>query len=146
MYLLSDFFIATPEDLAARDWSKSPVLTLPTVLARGVDFGKVLWLNAILFGAFDDPQMKTVAQLAMRVHLPHVPSDMPQWHDTVGRLAGLCEAQRQRCAEQWASLEGWDAHGVTAEQARAMFLHLANLAQQAVESDRGMYLWQAEYP
>jgi len=27
-----------------------------------------------------------------------------------------------------------------------MFMDVANLAQQAVESGRGMYLWQAEYP
>jgi len=62
------------------------------------------------------------------------------------RRAALCDIHRGECAEEWASLEGWDAHGVTPEHAVAMFMDVANLAQQAVESGRGMYLWQCEYP
>jgi hypothetical protein len=63
-----------------------------------------------------------------------------------GGLAGLCDQHRQEGAEQWASLEGWDAHSVTAEQAGAMFMKIADLAKRATETGRGMYLWQCEYP
>ena len=35
--------------------------------------------------------------------------------------------------------------GVPAEHAAAMFFDIADLAQQAVESGLGMYLWQREY-
>ena len=50
MYLLSDFFIATQEEAEQLDVEQSPVLSLPTVLARGVGFNELMSLDLIIFG------------------------------------------------------------------------------------------------
>ncbi len=48
MYLLSDCFIATYEQAATLDITKSPVLAYPTVLGRGVGFYEVFDLYLLI--------------------------------------------------------------------------------------------------
>ena len=144
MTILSDFFIATGEEYRAFDVATSPALSLPTVLGHGVDGVKVLYLESIVEGSFEeDPLQYERARIAW-LGWEQYPCSLQLNRSLTWRLAEADDAEVEQWATAWASVEGWNAHGVTPERVAEMLKGIAWLARQTVGTCRGMYVWLCE--
>jgi hypothetical protein len=146
MRLLSDFFIATKEEVHAFDFWKSPVLCFPTVMGRGVDGGAEWQLEGIVAGLYwERPEVWESARMEW-TRRESYPAIVNVTRFIVDMLAEADEPVLEAWAEAWALTTEWIHDGVTPERTREITMGLGRLARQARRSGREMYLWLCEEP
>jgi len=143
MTILSDFFIATPEELSALDVNKSPGLYLPSMLASDVGIDQIRELSAILYAEVTGgprflpnwpppgPPNDEVCILPIPLVIAHVLAEADDWY--LAELAGA-----------WDEATGWSAHGVSPDLVASLVREMAALARNAKETGRGVYVWLCE--
>ena len=139
MGILSDFFVATPEDLKRLDLSRGPAGVFPTVQAKRVDPVKLATLQAVVEGGSDIGELITAIDAAM------LGDEEGPWLVTVppsvtSALAGADSAGLSRLAASWAATEEWVADGGTAANLSPFVAQLGELAR-AASPGRSLYLW-----
>ena len=146
MYLLSDFFIATPAELVAFDRTKSPVLCFPTVLGRGADHKELLDLFRLVADGRYLPESLPAdgedlalddAGSSCLLRVPPV---------VVENLGLADDDQLAEWAAAWASTKMWLDDGFPPAKLPFLMKDLAKLARQAEATGSSMYVWIFKYP
>jgi len=146
MYLLSDFFIATPAELVAFDRTKSPVLCFPTVLGRGADYNELFCLFRLVADGWwlaessDADKGEDAFDDAVYPLLLRVPPDV------VESLGLADDDQLAEWAAAWASTKSWLEDGFPPAKLPFLMKDLAKLARQAAATGSSMYVWIFKYP
>lgn len=136
--MLTDFFIATPEEALAADLRLGPASRFPTAQLKSVDIVKVLQLDAIL-GAheLDFKRMRPLGEKTTEgPWLFQLPSTL------VDQLVALSDAQSIEVARRWAETPEWAAEpGPSQAAARSALTELRALAPRARASGKPILLW-----
>ena len=147
MYLLSDFFIATQEQAEALDIMKSPVLSLPTVLARGVGFDELMGLLTIIAGSHARGPLFPPDQHPIR---PGPKDDNPCiLRVPMAVCTGLANADDDRLQEwaaAWALTKDWIEAGFPPSRLALLLKNLAGLARQAAAAESFFFVWLCDFP
>jgi hypothetical protein len=125
--LLTDFFLASSEELSLLDLKHGPGGTLPTVQAKGFDPVELLSLEARMTGASEPAVSQPLVREqpdAMVVALGAAFRDA---------LAAIDEAAMERFGEEWL---------LSADEARILS-EVADLARRGRRGGKGLYVWLA---
>ena len=146
MSLLSDFFVATTDEVCALDLRRSPMLSLPTVMGRGLSCPDIGQLESIVYGSLpeapkDEEPCETYylrwrQDFALRIVRPAV----------VEALAGADEALLAEWARTWASVNRLRGDDFTPERIGRLVSRIGRLARQAGKPDCGMFVWLWDGP
>ncbi len=139
MGILTDFFIATPDELANLEDASSPAQQLQGILAKRVDQVKIAKLDGILRGV---PFTDSLRSLEL---IKEASEDGP-WTTTIppqltAALAALTDDQAVLTAQQWATAEEFAADLWTPADVADFLSQLRALARSAVATRREMYHW-----
>jgi hypothetical protein len=138
--VLSDFFIASPEQYENYRFPTHPMHCFPTVFGKGVDLTRLLQLECIIGEGppLGHPMLWHPKFIQGRLEMiPCVASASPALTDwlaeaNVNLLLG--------CASAWAALGVWP-DGTTGSSVFALLKGVARLARQAKATGCGLYLW-----
>lgn len=125
MGLLTDFFVAAPDELSLLDLSRGPAGVFPTVQAKGFDPLELSTLEAQLTGVGES----AVAQ-------PIVAETDEAWVLELGSqftavISTMDDAQMERFAEEW----------MLSEEETAILSDVSALAGSSVAEGRQLYVW-----
>lgn len=139
MGLLTDFFIATPLELASLDDEQLPAQVLRGEQFKGVDQVKLARLDTALTGVEFSVAIGAI-DLVRQV------SDEGPWTTTVRedvtrRLAELADGDVDGVAERWLNTEEMRLDRWTLPDARFVIERLRGLASDALGGDRRMFHW-----
>jgi hypothetical protein len=141
MSLLSDFFIATPEELRLLDLTRSPVLSLPTVLARGVDGGDLFVLESLVDGSlWRDPWTNEGALQAWEAWDSY-PGALEVQQCVVRALARAGSQLLEMWGLAWYLNTRCKIDEPTERRMATLVVEMGQLARQAVATGRDMYVW-----
>jgi hypothetical protein len=141
MYLLSDFFVASPDELKDFDSTKSPVLCFPTALARGADYHALFWLfRLIADGWWRDSTPVPDEQLGPAEEAGN-PSLLRVPDRVVEKLAAANDDQLAEWAAAWAAARDWLEAGYPPGKLPLLLKDLSKLGREAKAVGRRMYVW-----
>ena len=146
MYLLSDFFIATPAELVAFDRTKSPVLCFPTVLGRGAGHEELLDLFRLVADGWRLHESLPADGQDIALEDADNPCLLQVPHAVVENLGLAHDDQLAEWAAAWASTKSWLEDGFPPSKLPSLMKDLAKLARQAEASGSSMYVWIFKYP
>jgi len=140
MGLLSDFFVATSDEIGDLDIEQSPVIKFPTVQAARVDVVKLTMLRCIIEGTKFDDYLSTLDSLLVRG------TDEGPWiikvPDSVyDRLSNADLPGVRDLADQWSKTEEWRLDGGTAENLEPFISELSKLATTGKNQNRELFVW-----
>jgi hypothetical protein len=140
--LLTDYFIATPTDIAECDFEESPSSRFPTFCAKRTDVVKLLGLQSLLSGISTETLLKSLDELV-------IPSPSPEegpWvfrvpEDVVSALSTASPQDLTRLASEWANTEEWKLDGGTPDNIGELLVGLSGLFRRAKSEGKNAYLW-----
>ncbi len=142
MGILSDFFVASPEQIATDQFESGPAGSYPTVESKGITEIELEELLQILrTGNVGNP-------LPLRDDFPLVltcPSE-EAWvfgcpSDLRDALAGATENNLADYASRWAATEQSGFHRFDETSLLSLLADLADLSRQAQTRNESLYLW-----
>ena len=140
MSVITDFFVATLDEVLQKMPLTGPLSLYPTVEGNRVDGVKVIQLQCILDGSSFDDHLSELDTLIIRggddeplvVCVPDV---------IVQALAGASKQRLAHIATAWAATDEWQRDGGTAENLRPWLEEIAILANWAQIEGRSLFAW-----
>ena len=139
MGILSDFFLATPDQLSQLDISRGPAATLPTVQARRVDQVKLASLQGLIEQSTDFGELVSALDSSTRGD-EDGPWVAPVPQSIVSALAAADDVDLARLATAWANTDEWIADGGTALDLQRFLTQLSQLARQTT-AGKSLLVW-----
>jgi len=147
MGVLTDFFVAAPNEIDDAIVVAGPADRFKTVEAKGADDISLTSLNGIVTGRNFEVDGGFDTLLAEVESISAASEEDGPWlfRAPQALVAGLAAADEPRLDdinEAWAQTEEWQANGVTSpDETRWLVQGLAELARDAAASSKDMYLW-----
>ena len=139
MGILSDFFLATPDQLSQLDISRGPVTTLPTVQARRIDLVKLATLQEVIEQSASFGELVGALDSSMEGD-EDGPWVVPVSQSIVSALATANDDELAQFATAWAETDEWIADGGTAPDLQLLLTQLSRLARQTT-TERFLFMW-----
>ncbi len=141
MSLLSDFFIATPNEVQDADIAQTPVGRFPGLLAKRTDVIKIVQLQCIVEGSLFDDHVAGLDALFVRTM-----SDEGTWivrvPDSLFEFLYSAEANRIRTVgKQWAETEEWRLDRGSPDDIILFLDQICQLARMAKSAGKELYVW-----
>ncbi len=143
MGLLSDFFIATPEEVRRLDLHRSPADRLPGFQAKGIDPVKLAILESCVEGAPLEAHPESLEQMMVRDAGEDGPWVMKIPAHVMKGLAGATPQQLRQWAQGLAETEEWGFDSGAAKEASRVLKAVAKLAREAEAKGRRLYVWHS---
>ena len=137
--MLTDFFLATPDQLTELDSLPGPTGTLPTVQARRVDLVKLATLQELIEHAEPFDELVDALDSSMKGD-EDGPWILPVPHTIVSALAAADDDRLAQLAAAWADTDEWIADGGTARDLRLLLVQLSQLARQTT-TGKTLWVW-----
>jgi hypothetical protein len=145
--ILTDFFVATDDDIDDALVEEGPADRFPTVEAKTIDDVKITSLNAIATGRSYDVDDGSFDRIYPETPLIRDGGEEGPWvfrlpTPLLSALSGADAARLTEINEAWAQTEEWALDGVTdPEETRQLVNDVARLARDAQTAEKGVYLW-----
>jgi len=140
--LLTDFFIASPQEVGMIDLRNGPCKRFPTAQYKNADPSTLEALDTLVIGSQGEGAVDRTCEL-IRQEEESGPWLLRIRSRIVQALAAL-EARRLRhLAIQWGQCEEWSMTPEEAQDMVPMLMDLVALAIKARETGRAMYLWKS---
>ncbi|MDP2316580.1 MAG: hypothetical protein Q8P41_27045 [Pseudomonadota bacterium] len=143
MGILTDFFVATREEVENFDFTEMPRERFPTLQTKGLDPVKMATLHTILVGADLDDVESVVARIPEPIHEEEdgelVVFALPE--AIVHGLADLDDNEASRLAERWVATEEFKMEGWTRADIDPVLSELRTFMEEAVRSEKDVFLW-----
>jgi hypothetical protein len=141
MALLSDFFIASTNEIQSLNILQSPGKTFPAVQARAIELVKITKLQCIIDGSVFNDHIKDLDGMIVRSA-----GDDGPWIILLPNIITktLLESNETKLADigkSWAVTEEWVLDGGKPENIIPLIKNLTNLAKKAQAEKRSIYLW-----
>lgn len=146
MHRLSNFFIASPEELRLLDWGQTPLFTLPSIMGHGLSCSDVCLVQSIVDGSFREQPVTSAAVPGICSAWHYYPSVLQVRADVVEALSKAEGEQLARWAETWAAESDWRGVDFTPDRIAQLVSALARLARLVNKAGCGMYLWLYDGP
>lgn len=142
MQILMNIVIGEPDEISAIGESLSPLDDWQGMEANGLSLEKLAMLQSILTGQTFDEAFDEYRPL-------YTASEEGPWlirfpHSSVRQLADLEEEALERIAEELAASEEFETDEVAADEAQDFLIELSQLAENAVDQDKTLFIWVGE--
>lgn len=142
MQILMNIVIGEPDEISAIGESLSPLDDWQGMEANGLSLEKLAMLQSILTAqtfdeAFDEfrPLFTASEEGPWLIRFPH---------SSVRQLADLEEEALERIGEELAASEEFENDEVAADEAQDFLIELSQLAGNAVDQDKTLFIWVGE--
>lgn len=139
MGILSDFFMATPDQLNQLDISRGPATTLPTVQARRIDHVKLAHLQGMMEQSTNFVELVGALDSSTKGD-EDGPWVLPVPQSIVSALAVANDDRLAQFATAWADTDEWIADGGTSQDLYRLLAQLSHLVRQT-ESESSLFVW-----
>jgi hypothetical protein len=144
MSLLSDFFIALPDEVQRIDLPRSPAEKFHGVYAKRVDPLKLLLLQSCVEGSSLDEHLDSMETMKVREAEPDGPWIFEVPHSVCEALANARDDEIEQYGTAWAETEEWVSDGGTAEEIVPLLRSIALLAQRAKSEKKQCWIIPAK--
>jgi hypothetical protein len=138
MGILTDFFIATPQEALAADLRLGPASKFPTAQLKSVEIVKVLQLDAIL----GDHELDFDRVMPLGEKTTEGPWLFQLPPALVDQLAALSDIESVEVARRWAETPEWAAEpGPSRAAASTALREIRAIARRARADEKPVLLW-----
>jgi hypothetical protein len=141
MALLSDFFVATADEVNGLDLSQSPANRFLCLRARRTDVVKLVQLQCLVDGTRFQDHVRELDTLFVRSAGDKGPWVVIVPKPLVDALSESSDAQISALGRRWAETDEWVRDGGTPENIVPFLRDIVRLAQQSKRENKSLYIW-----